>query len=128
MAKKKQAPAALQYLDPSFFEHSPKHRAAAEEARANQEIARALYDLRVQAGLSHKDLARASGVTARTLQKLEANESPRQSLSLLRQIAAALGKRVELKLVAQRKGRARKAAAHAEPSRGRTGSTPTKLV
>jgi len=107
MATQKKTSAALQYLDPSFFENSPKLRAQLEEARASQEIGRLVYDLRTRSGLSAKELARSAGLSAKALEKLESGESPRTSLAQLRQIAAALGQRVELKLVANKKGRAR---------------------
>jgi len=116
-ASKKQPAAALQYLDPAFFEHSPKHKAALEETRSSQEIARAVYDLRTRAGISAKELARAAGLSPRALEKLESGESPRQSLSQLRQVAAALGKKVELKIVAA-KGKSRAKKPHsAEPEK-----------
>lgn len=105
MSSKRPASAALQYLDPAFFERSPKHRAALEEARASQEIGRLVYDLRVKSGLSPRDLARAAGLTPKTLEKLENGANPRLALGQLRQVAAALGKRVKLELVAERKGR-----------------------
>jgi transcriptional regulator with XRE-family HTH domain len=141
MAKKKTS-AALQYLDPSFFENSPKHRAQLEEARATQEIGRLVYDLRTRSGLSAKELAKSAGLSAKALEKLESGESPRTSLAQLRQVASALGQRVELKLVSAKKGRTRSKAPTAskavekKPSKRSTpaarmrlapGSGPTEL-
>ena len=99
MSAKKKPAAALQYLDASFFEHSPKHRAARAEAEASQEIGRLVYDLRSKSGLTHKQLARAAGLTPKSLEKLESGSNPRLALAQLRQVAAALGQRVEVKLV-----------------------------
>ena len=110
MAAKKKPAAALQYLDPSFFERNPKHRAQLEEAKAYQEIARAFFDLRAASGLSAKEVGRAAGMSTRTIEKLESGEHPRPTLALLRQVASALGKKVELRLVAGKKGGARKSA------------------
>ena len=105
MSRKKPAPAAaLQYLDPSFFERNPKHRAALEEARASQEIAQLVSRLRAGAHMSVRELARAAGLTPKALEKLESGANPRVALAQLRQIAAALGQRVEVKLVADSKG------------------------
>jgi hypothetical protein len=110
MPSRKKPAAALQYLDPSFFERSPKHRAGLEEARSVQEIGRALFDLRARAGLSLREVARAAGMTARCLERLENGETPRQSLARLRQVAAALGQRVELRIVSARGRAARRVA------------------
>jgi len=115
MAAKKKPAAALQYLDPSFFERNPKHRAQLEEAKAYQEIARAFFDLRAASGLSAKEVGRAAGMSARTIEKLESGEHPRPTLALLRQVASALGKKVELRLVAGKKG-SRKTSARAAGS------------
>ncbi len=102
MSKKnnnKKPSVALEYLDPTFFERNPKRLAELEEARSSKEIARAIYDLRTRARFSQKELARAAGVSARTIEKLETDQYPRHSLGMLRRVAASLGKRVELKLV-----------------------------
>ena len=99
MAARKKPAAALQYLDPSFFERNPKHRAALEEARASQEIARLVSTLRARSGLGLRELARAAGLTRKTLEKLESGANPRLALGQLRQVAFALGQRVEVKLV-----------------------------
>jgi DNA-binding Xre family transcriptional regulator len=120
MSPKHPTSAALQYLDPSFFERSPKHRAALEEARASQEIGRLVYDLRVKSGLSPRELARAAGLTPKALEKLENGANPRLALGQLRQVATALGQRVELKLVAERK--TRRAGRKSPPSKA--GKTP----
>lgn len=101
MSHRKPAPAAaLQYLDPSFFERHPKHRAALEEARASQEIAQLVSRLRAESKLSARELARAAGMTPKSLAKLESGANPRLALGQLRQVAAALGQRVQVTLVA----------------------------
>src|SRR5262245_6767047 len=89
--KPKKPAAALEYLDKSFFDRNPKHIAELEEVRAGKEIARKIYELRTKAGLSQKELAQQACTTARTIAKLESDESPRHALGMLRQVAAALG-------------------------------------
>ncbi len=118
--KNRKAAAALQYLDQSFFERHPRHLAQLEETRSIQEIARAIYDLRARAGLSHRELARASGMTARAIEKLENAEHPRQSLALLRRVAAALGKRIELRILSARKRPRPQESRAASPSKRRS--------
>src|SRR5262245_29798136 len=116
MSKKSAPAAALQYLDPSFFERNPKHRAALEELRASQEIAQLVSSLRAGAKLSVKELARAAGLSAKSLEKLESGANPRVALAQLRQVAAALGKKVEVKLVAA--GRTRTGQTKSTPGAG----------
>jgi transcriptional regulator with XRE-family HTH domain len=121
MSRKKPAPAAaLQYLDPSFFERNPKHRAALEEARASAEIAQLVSGLRAGSGLGVKELARAAGLTPKALERLESGANPRLALAQLRQVATALGQRVEVRLVAA--GRKARPA----PRRGPGGASPQR--
>ena len=120
MPGKKKAPAALEYLSPAFFERNPRRLAQLEELRSSKEIARAIYDLRSGAGFSQRELARAAGVTPRTIERLEADEYPRHSLGMLRRIAAALGKKVELKIVAAKgEPRSRSSTGTGSPARSK---------
>ncbi len=118
MSRKQSAPAAaLQYLDPSFFERHPRHRAALEEARASQEIAQLVARLRAESRLGLRELARAAGLAPKTLAKLESGANPRLALAQLRQVASALGQRVEVRLVADApRGRAKRARSARNPA------------
>lgn len=71
-----------------------------EEERANSEIAKQLHDLRDQAGLSQRDLAKLVGTTASVICRLEDADYQGHSLAMLRRIAAALKRRVEVRFVA----------------------------
>ncbi|MSR61312.1 MAG: XRE family transcriptional regulator [Planctomycetes bacterium] len=122
MAAKKTTSAALQYLDPSFFEHSPKHRAALEEARASQEIAQLVSQLRGGAGMSLRELARAAGLTPKTLEKLESGANPRLAFTQLRAVAAALGQRVQVRLVSDGRRKKRASAKPRKAPRARAAS------
>ena len=73
----------------------------AEEA--NAEIARKIYDLRTQAGLSQRALAKLVGTTASVICRLEDSDYEGHSLAMLRRIAGALNKRVEIRFVPARK-------------------------
>jgi lambda repressor-like predicted transcriptional regulator len=118
MATRKKPSAALQYLDPSFFEHSPKHRAALEEARASQEIGRLVAGLRTGSGMSVRELARAAGLTPKALEKLVSGTNPRLGLAQLRQVASALGRRVEVKIVGRSKASQRETASKGPSATG----------
>ena len=73
-------------------------RAEAYEAEVlNAEIARTLHDLRIQAGLSQRELAKRVGTSASAISRLEDADYEGHSLSLLKRIEGALGQRVEVR-------------------------------
>jgi transcriptional regulator with XRE-family HTH domain len=71
--------------------------------RTNAEIARKIYDLRTEAALSQRALAKLVGTTASVICRLEDSDYEGHSLAMLRRIAAALNKRVEIRFVPARK-------------------------
>ena len=70
-----------------------------EEARANMEIARKIYDLREQAGLTQRELATKIDTTASVICRLEDADYQGHSLAMLNRIAAALGKRIKIDFI-----------------------------
>ena len=79
-----------------------RRRAFAEEC-AHREVARRLYALRKQAGVSQAELARRVGTTQSVISRLEDADYGGHSLALLQRIAAALERRVEIRFVARRR-------------------------
>lgn len=75
-----------------------------EEERANAEIARSIYKLRTDAGLSQRELAKLVGTSASAICRLEDADYEGHSLGMLRRIAAALNKRVEIRFVSVKQG------------------------
>jgi transcriptional regulator with XRE-family HTH domain len=63
------------------------------------EMAKLLYDLRTKAGLTQRQMAKKVGTTASAICRLEDADYEGHSLSMLRRIASALGKRVEIRFV-----------------------------
>ena len=63
----------------------------------------ALYDLRTRAGLSQRELARKVGATASTICGLEDADYDGHSLCMLKRIAEAPQKRVEIRFVAAKR-------------------------
>ena len=109
MAKKKRKPTtdAIEIIHRRYFEGKPEMMALLEEERANLDIACKIYDLRNKAGLTQKQLARLVGTTASVISRLEDADYEGHSLSMLRRVAAALDKRVEIRFVpVRRKARA----------------------
>ncbi|MEX2219463.1 MAG: helix-turn-helix domain-containing protein [Phycisphaerales bacterium] len=81
---------------------SRRVREMIEREKANVVIAQQIYDARTEAGLSQAELARLIGTTQSVIARLEDADYRGHSLSMLRRIAAALGREVEVRLVARR--------------------------
>jgi ribosome-binding protein aMBF1 (putative translation factor) len=71
-----------------------ENQVASDRYREELDIAQAAYDLRAAAGLTQVQLARMIGTSASVINRVEEADYPGQSLTILRRIAAALGKRV----------------------------------
>jgi ribosome-binding protein aMBF1 (putative translation factor) len=99
MTKKQKSKDALDILYDRYYKGHPEREASLEEERANMEIARKIYDLRTKAGLTQKELAKRVGTTASVICRLEDADYEGHSLSMLRRIASALGKKVEIRFV-----------------------------
>ena len=95
--------AALQYTYDRYIGHDPKLVEQYEEEVINADIARKIYDLRTKAGLSQRQLAKKVGTTASVICRLEDTDYDGHSLSLLKRIAEALDKRVEIRFVSMRR-------------------------
>ena len=74
-----------------------------EQEHANLDIGRKIYELRTKAKLSQAGLARKVGTTQSVISRLEDADYDGQSLAMLRRIAAALEKRVEIRFLPSRK-------------------------
>ena len=82
-----------------YFEGKPKRLQELEEERANAEVARKIYELRQKAGLTQQELAKLVGTTPSVICRFEDADYEGHSLSMLRRVAAALDKRVEIRFV-----------------------------
>ena len=71
-------------------------------------VAEELFAARTAASLSHAQLARLAGTTAGAIKRLEDADLGRHSVAVLERVAAALGLRLEIRFVEQRR-RARRA-------------------
>lgn len=77
-----------------------KGKAEAFEAElANADVARKIHDLRAKAGLTQGELAKLVGTSTSVISRLEDADYEGHSLAMLRRIAAALNKRVEIRFV-----------------------------
>ena len=97
--KRKPTTDAVEIMDRRYFEGKPDMLAALEEAKANDEVARKICALRTKAGLTQRELAKLVGTTASVICMLEDADYQGHSLSMLRRIAAALDRRLEIRFV-----------------------------
>jgi DNA-binding XRE family transcriptional regulator len=88
---------ALRSLYDRYIRDDPDREASLEQEILNAEIAQNLYDLRTELGLTHEEIADRAGVDAQTISDLEEADYDGDALEALKTIAAALGKRVEVR-------------------------------
>ena len=94
---------AVEILHRRYFEGRPEKIAILEEERANAELARLVYELRTDAGLTQKALAELVGTSQPNIARLEDADYEGHSFGMLRRIASALKMRIELRFVADDK-------------------------
>ena len=90
---------AVEILRRRFYAAQPKRLRNLEDERANQDIARKIYELRTAAGLTQAHLGKLIGTTASVICRLEDADYEGHSLAMLRRIGAALNQRVEIRFV-----------------------------
>jgi transcriptional regulator with XRE-family HTH domain len=77
----------------------PSLAAAVEEARFDANIAEEIYNARTRSCKSQTELAELAGMRQSAIARLEDADYGRHSITSLKRIALALGKRLEIKLV-----------------------------
>lgn len=96
---KKSTSDAVKILHGRYYDGKAERIAQLEEARAEDELARKIYELREQAGLTQARLARMIGTTESVISRLEDSGYRGHSLKMLKRIAEAVGQRVEIQFV-----------------------------
>ena len=79
----------------------PERKASVEAERGNAEIARLIYTMRTEAGLTQERLAKLVGTTQSVISRLEDSDYDGHSLSMLYRIAEALQKKLTLVMTAK---------------------------
>jgi DNA-binding XRE family transcriptional regulator len=102
MAKKAFSSMASAYLYKRYIAGDSAREQAYEEEVINAEIARKIYDLRAKAGLTQQEQASRVGTTKSAICRLEVAGCDGHSLSMLKRIAEALCKRVQIRFVSAR--------------------------
>ena len=93
----------MQFLYDRYVGHDEERIQEFEEELFNAEIAWKIYDLRTKAGLSQRELAKPVGTSASAICRLEDADYEGHSLSMLKRIAEALDKRVEIRFVSAKR-------------------------
>ncbi len=99
MAKDRFRSKALQALHDRYIGDDPERIASFERAVADVNVATSIYELRTGAGLSQRELAARVGTTASVISRLEDADYEGHSMAMLRRVAAAVGRRVEVRFV-----------------------------
>jgi len=99
MEKKKLSSDAFEMIYRRYIKDDPARVASFQEELTRAEIAREIYDLRNQAGLTREQLADLASTTASTIEDVEEADYDGDFLSMASRIAAALHRRVEVRLV-----------------------------
>ena len=82
----------LQFFWDRYIGDDPERVAEYEKASAEVDAARAIYEMRTEAGLTQRQLAAKLGTTASVVCRLEDADYEGHSLAMLRRIAEVLGK------------------------------------
>jgi len=90
---------AIEIIHRRHYEGRPQRLAGLAEAEADDTVARKIYTLRKRAGLTQQQLAKIVGTTTSVICRLEDADYQGHSLAMLRRVASALNKRVELRFV-----------------------------
>lgn len=97
---------ASKALESAYDRYVGKDKGKAEAFEvelANADVARKIYDLRTKAGLTQGELAKLVGTSTSAISRLEDSNYEGHSLAMLRRIAAALDKRVEIRFVSAKR-------------------------
>jgi ribosome-binding protein aMBF1 (putative translation factor) len=100
---KKPTTDALEIIDRLLYEGKPERWRQLEEVRADDDVGRKICELRTKAGLTQAQLAKMIGTTASVICRLEDADYEGHSLAMLRRVAAALHRRVEIRFAPARK-------------------------
>ncbi len=101
--KKNLHSAASRLLYERYVAGDAKREEEYEEEVINAEIARKIHDLRTKAGLTQQELADRVGTSKSAICRLEDADYEGHSLSMLKRIAEALDKRVEIRFLPAKK-------------------------
>ena len=86
-----------------YLDGRPDRIALLGQVRANDAVGRKIYQLRIKAELSQRDLAKLINTTASVICRLEDADYQGHSLAMLHRIAEALDREVEINFVKKKR-------------------------
>lgn len=95
---KKKTKSAARILDKKIGKDAGL-RAMVEQETVNAQVAMLIHEVRVEQGLTQKQLAEKVGTQQPVIARLEDADYEGHSLSMLNRIAEKLGKRLEIRMV-----------------------------
>ena len=99
MAKKRKTSDAVKILHDRYIKNDPEMAGIVQDKREKSEVAREIYNIRKNTGLTQAELAKEVGTTQSVISCLESADYNGHSLEMLRRIAHALHCRVEVHIV-----------------------------
>jgi len=99
MEEKKRSSDAYQWAYDRYIKGDPEMEKYFEELGVKADIARQLYNLRIQAGLTQEQLADLVGIDPSVIDDVEEADYEGDFLALASRIANALHRKVEVRLV-----------------------------
>jgi len=96
---KKKTDKAVKILQDRYIGDDVKRKASLEGERLSAQVARTIYQMRVDAGFTQKQLANLIGTTQSVISRLEDADYEGHSLSMVSRIAQALERKVRVQLV-----------------------------
>ncbi len=97
--KRKFRSAAVQELYDELIGNDQSAQEEFEQELVNIEAAQLIHDMRTKAGLSQRELARKIGTSASAINRLECDDYQGHTVAMVRRIATALNRRLELRAV-----------------------------
>jgi transcriptional regulator with XRE-family HTH domain len=97
--KSKKISGTFDILHRRYIGADAERQVSLEVERVNAEVARTIYELRKQAGLTQKELAHMVGTTQSVISRLEDADYEGHSLSMLHRIAMALNRRLSVQMI-----------------------------
>ncbi len=105
--KKRFESEALQAAYEEIIGDDRQRQADFEQELIHVEAAQLIHDMRTKAGLSQRELAKRVGTTASVICRLEDADYEGHTLAMVRRIATTLNRRLELRAVLIKTGRAK---------------------
>jgi ribosome-binding protein aMBF1 (putative translation factor) len=99
MTERKKTSDAVSILRSRYIKNDPAREASLQEERINIQIAAMIYNLRIEANLTQKQLADLAGTKQSVISRLEDADYEGHSLSMLNRIAKALNHRVVVGMI-----------------------------